>query len=102
MAAPIAVLRAEHAFVIDHFLQAGHHRRRRFLLHQLCVIDLAGCIVENDNQVVLAFVLKPLMTAAIDVQSHPRQRPPHPPFPMRPPFLPVPYQPRSLACFTQV
>src|SRR6185312_6695955 len=53
-----------------------HHRRRRFLLHQLRVVNLACGIVENHDQVVPALILKPLVPAAVDMQQHPRQRPP--------------------------
>ena len=38
----------------------------------------------NHDQVVPAFVLKPLLAAAVDVQLHSRQRPPRAPFAMRP------------------
>src|SRR5437660_668919 len=56
MAAPVAVQRAEHAFAFDHFLQPCHHRHRRLFLHQLRVINLAGGIVQNHDQVIPALV----------------------------------------------
>src|SRR5258708_5401341 len=96
MAAPIAVQRAEYAFALDHFLQSRHHCRRRFLFHQLRVIDLARGVVQNHDQVVPPFILKPLVAAAVDVQQHPRQRPPLAPFAMHPALAPPRHQPRSL------
>src|SRR6201993_3975885 len=96
MASPIAVQRAEHAFALDHFPQSGHHRRRRFLLHQLGVVNLARGIVQNHDQVVPAFVLKPPVAAAVDMQQHPRQRPPLTPLAMRPALASSPHQARSL------
>src|SRR5204862_5034582 len=74
MAAAVAIQGAKHALPRDHCLQPRHHRQRGFFFHQLRVIDLAGGIVENHQQVVPALVLEPAMPAAIDVQQHPRQR----------------------------
>jgi hypothetical protein len=48
----------------------------------LCVVDLAGGIVEEDQQIVAAVVLEPGVRAAIEVQPHPRQRAAFPPPPM--------------------
>src|SRR6516225_5249301 len=59
-------------------------------------VDLARGIVQNHDQVVPAFVLKPLVPAAVDVQQHPRQRPPLPPFAMRPALASARHQARSL------
>jgi hypothetical protein len=78
MAAAIAVQSTEHSLVLDDLLQFRHHRQARFLLRQLRVIDLAGGIVEDHNQVIPAFVLEPLMTTPIDVQQHGWQRTPWP------------------------
>ncbi len=48
MAAAIAVQGAEQTVFRDDRSQSGHHRRRRFLLHQLRMVDLAGGIVEDE------------------------------------------------------
>src|SRR5260370_2018271 len=96
MAAPIAVQRAESAFALDHFLQSRHHCRRRFLFHQLRVIDLARGVLQNHDQVVPPFILKPLVTAPLDVQHHPRQSPPLPPLPIHPALPPPPPHPPPL------
>src|SRR5580765_3072481 len=96
MATTIAVQRAEHALALDHFPQSRHHRRRRFLFHQLGVVNLAGGVVQNHDQVVPAFILKPLVPAAVDVQQHPRQRPPLAPLAMRPTLASSRHQSRSL------
>ncbi len=69
MAAAVAIQGAKHALPRDHCLQPRHHRQRGFFFHQLRVIDLAGGIVENHQQVVPALVLEPAMPAAIDVQQ---------------------------------
>ena len=96
MAAPIAVQGAEHTFALDHFPQPRHHRQRRFLFHQLRVINLAGGVVQNHDQVVPALVLQPLMPAAVDVQQHPRQRPPRTPLAVNSALAPARHQPGSL------
>src|SRR5437660_2842730 len=96
MAAPVAVQGAEHTLVLDHFLQSRHHRHRRFFFHQLRIVDRAGGVVQNHDQVVPALILKPLVAAAVDMQQHPWQRTPLTPFAMHP-ALPAPrHQPRSL------
>src|SRR3974390_2858731 len=96
MAAPIAVQRAEQALALDHFAQSRHHRRRRFFLHQLPVVDLAGGVVQNHQQVVPALVLKPLVPAAVNVQQHAGQRPPRGPLRAPPGLPPPPPHPRPL------
>src|SRR5438045_5498000 len=96
MAAPVAVQGAEYAFALDYFLQSCHHGQRRFLFHQLRVIDLAAGIVQNDNQVIPALILEPAMPAAIDVQQHTWQRAPRSAFAMHPALPPALYQPGSL------
>src|SRR5437588_1999191 len=98
MAAPVAVQRAEHAFAFDHFLQPCHHRHRRLFLHQLRVINLAGGIVQNHDQVIPALVLKPAVPAAVDVQQHAGQRPPWTPLAMHPALAPPGHQSRPLQC----
>src|SRR5215831_2467062 len=55
--------RAKYTFALDYFLLSGHHRQSRFLFHQLRVVDLAGGIVQNHDEVIPALVLKPLMPA---------------------------------------
>src|SRR5437016_6465861 len=67
MAAAVAIQGAKHALPRDHCLQPRHHRQRGFFFHQLRVIDLAGGVVENHQQVVPALVLEPAMPAAIEV-----------------------------------
>jgi hypothetical protein len=67
MAAPIAIQRAEGSFALDYLFQPRHHRQRRFFFRELRVVDLAGGIIQDHNQVVPALILEPLMTAAIDV-----------------------------------
>ncbi len=96
MAAAVAIQGAKHALPRDHFLQPRHHRQRGFFFHQLRVIDLAGGIVENHQQVVPALVLEPAMPAAIDVQQHPRQRPALAPLAMHSPLALPRHQSRSL------
>lgn len=51
MAAPIAVQGAEQALPLDHLAQPRQHRRRRFFLHQLRVIDFASCVSQQHDQV---------------------------------------------------
>ena len=75
---PVAVQGAKYAPRFDHLAQAGHHRSRRFLLHQLCVVDLTGGVIQNHDQVIPPPVVQPAMLASIDVQQHPRHRPPRP------------------------
>ena len=59
---------AEDTFPGDHFQQPGQHRGAGFFVHQLGIVDLAGGIVQNDQQVIPALVLKPAVLTAIDVQ----------------------------------
>jgi len=54
--ATVAVKRAEQTPRCDHRAQPSHHRARRFLLHQLRVVDLAGGVVQNHDQVVPALL----------------------------------------------
>jgi hypothetical protein len=96
MPRPVAVQRTEQTLSFDHLPQGRHHRPRRFLLHQLRVIYLAGGVIQNHHQVVPALVLKPLVLAAVDVQQHPRQRSPRAPPPMRPTPLTALHQPGPL------
>src|SRR5262249_1834032 len=82
-----------HAFTLHYFTQRRHHRRRRFLFHQLRVIDLARGVVQYHDQVVPTLVLKPLVTTAVDMQQHARQWPPWAPLAVHPPLAPPRYQP---------
>src|SRR5207244_780130 len=62
VAAAIAVQGAEQALALDHRAQRCHHRCRRFFLHQLRVVDLAGGVVQDDDQVIPTLILKPTVT----------------------------------------
>jgi hypothetical protein len=57
---------------------------------------LAAGVEQNHDQVVPAFVLKPLLAATVDVQLHRRQRPPWAPFAMHPTLASPRYQPSTL------
>src|SRR6267378_5854887 len=96
MASPIAVERTESAFSFDDFPQSGHHRGGRFFFHQLRVVDLAGGIVENHQQIESTLILKPSVRTAIQMQQHPRQRAPWPPPPMYSSFPTLLHQPGHL------
>src|SRR5215472_7093501 len=96
MAAAIAVQSTENALALDDFLQPRHHRERRFFLGELRVVNLAGGIVQDHNQVIPAFVLKPLVMATVDVQQHAWQWTALPPLAMHPAFAGPCYQPSSL------
>src|SRR6185312_11855852 len=64
------------------------------------VIDFAGGIVQDHDQVIPALVLEPLMMAPVDVQQHSRQGPALPPFTVHPAFAGPCHQPGSLQrCF---
>src|SRR5262249_20577250 len=73
MAGPITVERTKEAATFDDFPQCPHHGSCRFGLHELGIVDLTGRVIQNDDQVVPAIVLKPLMGAAVDVQHHAHQ-----------------------------
>src|SRR2546423_9192140 len=96
MAAPVAVQGAENALALDPSLESRHHRQRRFFLGQLRVVNLAGSIVQDHDQVIPAFVLEPLMTATVDVQQHARQGTPRTPLAMHAALTLARYQPRPL------
>src|ERR1043165_1661229 len=83
MAGSIAIEGGEPALGFHDVPNAGHNCPGRLLIHQLCIVDLAGGIVQNHDQVELTFILKPTMLAAIDVQQHPRNRTPRAPPPVR-------------------
>src|SRR5438309_3824925 len=85
----------------------SHDRPRRFLFDQLCVVNLARGVIQNDDQVIPAVVLQPAVLAAIDVQQHARKRPPLSTPPMRSASAAPFHQPRPLQyllhpCVTQL
>ena len=92
MAAPVAVQGAEQLLAPDHLPQRRHHRGRRFFLHQLRIVDLAAGIIQDDDQVAPAFILKPAMPAAVHVQQPARQGSPRSPLAMRPALAPLGHQ----------
>jgi hypothetical protein len=96
MAPPITVERAEQSLAFDHRSQALHHRPGGFLLHQLRVVDLAGGVIQNHDQVVPALITEPLVFAAIDVQQHAWHRPPFSSPPVLAPLSSARHQSRSL------
>src|SRR4029077_8564902 len=73
MAGPIAVERTESTFALDHLAQGGHDRGGRFLFDELCIVDLAGRVIQNYQQIVATIILKPSVRTAIQVQQHPGQ-----------------------------
>ena len=82
MGSAVGIERTKQSLLFNHCPQPGHHRDGRFLRRQLRVIDIAGGIVQDHDQVVLTLILKPMVFAAIDVQHHPRQRTPLTPLAM--------------------
>ena len=82
MAAAIAVQSAEQPLRSITSRNAAITVCRRFLLHQLRVINLAGGVIQNHDQIVPALVSETTVPAAVDVQQHPRQRPPRSPLAM--------------------
>ena len=82
--------------LLDDFAQPNHHRASRFLFHQLCVVDLAGRIIQDHQQIVLPAILKPGVLAAIHMQHHPRKGPPWTPGAMAAPPVTFLDQARSL------
>src|ERR1017187_1408477 len=66
------------SLALHHFPQRHHHRGGGFLLDQLRVVDLAGGVVQDHNQVMPTLILKPLVMAAVDMQHHARQWAPLP------------------------
>src|ERR1017187_8552952 len=96
MTGAIAVQSAKHAPAFDHFFQPCQHRHRRFLFHQLRVINLAVGVVHNYQQVVPALILEPAMLAALSVRKHPRQRSPRTQLAMHSPFAALRHHPGPL------
>jgi len=54
VAGAVAVEGAKHALPLNHFAQCRHHRSRRFLVHQLRVVNLAGRVRGPASDVVAA------------------------------------------------
>jgi hypothetical protein len=73
-----------------------HHRCRRFLFHHLRVVNLARRVIHDDDQIVIAVVLKPAVFAAVDVQHHSWQRTSRTSPPVFAAFTSPRDQPRSL------
>ena len=67
MAGSIAVKGTKHSLRFNHCAQASHHRASRFLLHQLGVVDLAGGVVHDHQQVIPAIITEPTVLTPIDV-----------------------------------
>ena len=53
--------------------------------HQLSVVDLTGRIVQHCQQIVPAFILKPLVLAGVNMQHHALQGPQRSALSMHPP-----------------
>ena len=73
MGSTVGIERAEQPLLFDHCPQPGHHCRGRPFLGQLRIVDLAGGVVQDHDQVVLTLILKSPVFATVDVQHHPRQ-----------------------------
>jgi hypothetical protein len=59
---------------LDHLAERRQDGHGRFFFHQLRVLDLAGGVVQNHQQVVSPLILKPGGRTPIQMQQHPRQR----------------------------
>ena len=67
------------------------------------VVDFAGGIVQDYDQVVPTLILEPAMVTAVYMQEHAGQRPPWPSLAMRPAFTSPLHQPGPLQDpFTQL
>ncbi len=84
MGSAVGIERTEQSLLFNHCPQPGHHREGRFLRRQLRIVDIAGGVIQDHDQVVLTLILKPMVFAAIDVQHHPRQWTPLTPLAMNP------------------
>ena len=78
VAAPVTIERTKQSLLLDHLTQPLHHRPGRFLLHQLRIVDFAGRVIQNDNQVAPTVIAEPLVFATVNVQHHAWQRTPFP------------------------
>src|SRR5215475_13078751 len=96
MAGSIAVKRTKHALPLNHLAQRCHYCAGRYLLYQLGVIDLAGGVIHDHQQVVPAIVTEPAMLTGINVQEHPGQGPPRSPLTIFAALALRLYQSRSL------
>jgi hypothetical protein len=67
MAGAMTVQDTENLLSLDDLAERSQHRDRVFLFDQLRVINLAGRIVEDHQQVIPAIILKPAVPTAIDV-----------------------------------
>jgi len=63
------------------------------------VIDLAGGVVQNHDQVMLTIIIQPLMRAPVNMQNHPRHGPAWTPSAVRPTLVSFGHQAGSLQGF---
>jgi hypothetical protein len=70
----IRIQRTKDPLTFHHRTQPHHDRGGGFLLHQLRIVDLAGGVIQDHDQVMPSLILKPLVMAAVDMQHHARQR----------------------------
>src|SRR6202140_5399870 len=96
VAAAIAIQSAENTALLDHGAQCRQRGGRGLLLHQLRIVDLAGGVIENYQQVLPLLSAQPAVRAGIDVQQHAGHRPPLALAPMRPAFARAEHQARTL------
>ena len=83
MTCPIAIQGTEQPHTFDGIAQSRHHRLRAFVSDQLGVVNLAGSVIQDHQQIQPSVILKPLMMTAIDMQQHARNRPAWSAFPVR-------------------
>ena len=84
MAAPVGVERAEQALCGDRLDQAEKARDRSLLLNQDRRINLAGGVVERDDEIKQPLAQKPDVGRGVLMQHHAHHRPARPLAPMRP------------------
>ena len=72
MGSAVGIERTEQPLLFNHRPQPGLHCGSGFFRRQLGIVDLAGGIVQDYDQVVPTLILKPLVIAAVNVQHHPR------------------------------
>ena len=73
MGSAVAVERTEHSLVLDHAPEPSHDRLGVLLVDELGVVDIAGGVVHERNQIELLMVgAEPGVSTPIDVQHHPR------------------------------
>jgi hypothetical protein len=75
VAAAVGVERAEQAVAADHLEEPAQARERSFLLDQKGGVDLAGGIIEGDDQIERRLAGEPGVARAVLEQQHARQRP---------------------------